>query len=186
MTCPKDNIEKTINLLQDNKIIALPTESVYGLSCCVNPEAVNRLLKLKSRARDKGFIIVASDISLLMPYIDGDVMTTTELEILRQDNVRAITWVVPAKKGLSWLTGAYDTVAVRLTRHPLLSEITRGLKQAIISTSANISGAPAATCASQVEKYFGNDIDFIFPYPDFKSQQPSRIIELKSGKIIRP
>ena len=52
-------------------IIAHPTDTVYGLACLANnPNAIKELIDLKKRDLDKGFILLASDVDYVLPYID--------------------------------------------------------------------------------------------------------------------
>ena len=125
-------------LLNRGEVIAYPTEAVYGLGCDpFNRVAVERLLDLKQRSCDTGLIVLISDWSQLWPLIDD--VPEARLEAVKATWPGAVTWVFPKSERVpSWITGTHETIAIRMTAHP----IARALCQQgpIISTSANVSG----------------------------------------------
>ncbi len=181
----KNDLEKLVFLLKAQKVLALPTESVYGLSTILESDAVAKIVALKKRSANKGFIVLSSNIEHLLRVIDQTHLTDNHLAKLQTHYNRATTWVAPVKPEFRWLTGPFESIAVRLTTHPLLSELTNMLDQAIVSTSANISNMPAATSAHEVYDYFGEKVDYIYPQADFVATKPSRLIDLLTGRILR-
>ena len=181
----KNDIGMMITLLKSDKVLALPTESVYGLSVRLESQAVAKIVTLKKRSANKGFIVLSSKIEHLLHVTDVKHLNNEDLARLRGKKVRATTWIVPVNPEFQWITGSFDTIAVRLTTHPLLSLLTQSLNQAIISTSANISGHPPATSASEVYNYFGENVDYIYPNNDFIAKKPSRLVNLITGEILR-
>ncbi|WP_440617966.1 L-threonylcarbamoyladenylate synthase [Cysteiniphilum sp. 6C5] len=181
----KNNLEKLVLLLKAQKVLALPTESVYGLSTILESDAVAKIVTLKKRSANKGFIVLSSKIEHLLRVIDVARLTDEHLAKLQKHYDRATTWVVPVKPEFRWLTGPFESIAVRLTTHPLLSELTKLLDQAIVSTSANISNMPAATSMGEVYDYFAEQVDYIYPQADFVATKPSRLIDLLTGQILR-
>jgi L-threonylcarbamoyladenylate synthase len=77
-------------------------------------------------------------------------------------------------------------VAVRVPDHPLARQLCRLAGQPIISTSANISGRPAARNRYQVARQLGDQLDFIVSGACDRASKPSTIIDLESGRILRP
>ena len=107
------------HLMHRGGVIAYPTEAVYGLGCDPwNGEAVARLLAIKRRDVSKGLILIAADAAQLAPFVE-------ELPAARMAEIRASwpgphTWLLPARAITPrWLTGRFDTLAVRVTAHPL-------------------------------------------------------------------
>lgn len=181
----KNDLEKMVSLLKTHKVLALPTESVYGLSAILEPDAVAKIVALKKRSANKGFIVLSSNIEHLLRVIDVTYLTNEHLMKLQNHYDRATTWVAPVKPEFRWLTGPFENIAVRLTTHPLLGELTRMLAQVVVSTSANISNMPAATSAEEVYDYFGDKVDYIYPQGDFVATKPSRLINLLTGEVLR-
>ncbi|WP_119344052.1 L-threonylcarbamoyladenylate synthase [Facilibium subflavum] len=181
-----DKLHEAIKQIKQQQIVALPTESVYGLSCIITPKTVERLIQLKERAFEKGFIVVSNDLAHLLDYADLTQLDKRHLELIKKPTKRPTTWIIPAKKEIHWLTGQYTSIAVRLTDHPVLKAVSQALDQAIISTSANLSNKPPATTAKEVEKYFPHKLGYVYDQGYPCDGKPSQIIELLTQKIIRP
>jgi len=168
-------------------LIAYPTEAVFGLGCDPNSQqAIERLLKLKQRSADKGFILIASNFSQLQPYIDESVIASDKHQAMLARWPSAITQIVPAKKEVSsLLTGKFNSLAVRISAHPDVVELCNSINNAIISTSANISGQHTLKTWQQVEQQFGTQIDYLVKEKTLGFSQPSMIIDAISGKVLR-
>lgn len=165
---------------------AYPTEGVWGLGC--NPldtAAIQRLIRLKGRGAGKGLIVIAADTTQL----DGLVQWPRQAAI--RDTMLAswpgpVTWVMQAADDLpGLLTGGRSTLAVRVSRHPPVIELCRGVGSALVSTSANHSGKPACRRAWQVKKAFGNRLDWFLPGPLGGQRGPSEIRDAETGRILR-
>lgn len=165
-------------------VIAYPTEAVYGLGCDpLNLDAVLRLLSIKRRDPDKGLILVADNIQRLLPFISiSAAQRKTLMEVWPGPN----TWLVPVQDWVpKWLTGQHDTLAVRVTAHPLVAALCREAGMPIVSTSANLAGHPPARNALQVRKGLGKQIDYLLSGPTGGQLRPTPIRDLKSGRLIR-
>lgn len=188
MKSQKQQIEQAVKVLQQGGVIAYPTEAVYGIGC--DPEnisAVKNLLVLKKRDKEKGLILVAANFSQLKPYLKP-IEKDIEDKILKSwhDSTAAITWLIPAKETTSdHLKGQFDTLAVRVSHHPIVKELCEKFDGAIVSTSANISKQEAARTAKQIKPIFGNKIDLIIEGDTDLNAQPSEIRDAISNKIIR-
>lgn len=78
---PTDAIAAAIAVLKQEKVIAYPTEAVFGVGCDPDSEtAVTRLLELKQRPVDKGLILIAASFDQLKPYIDDSMLTEAQRE----------------------------------------------------------------------------------------------------------
>lgn len=185
MYATKYDIRKMASLLKSHKILALPTESVYGISAIVREGTAKRISIIKKRVPGKGFIILSGDISHLLRFIDVRYLSNSNLTELGKRYEKARTWIVPAKPNIKWLTGSFSNIAVRLTKNPLLNLLTREVGEAIISTSANISNMPETTSYMEVYKRFNKHVDYIYPEHNFVSSKPSQLINLLTGEVIR-
>lgn len=156
-------LTKSIRHLRKGQVIAHPTEAVYGLACDpFNEMAVTRILTLKQRSTEKGFILIAADFAQLAPLLilpDKNI-----LDWILDSWPGAITWIFPAKQSVPvWLTGQYNSLAVRVTHHPLSSALSLAYNKPLVSTSANPSHRPPAQSAIQVRRYFSDDQLLILP-----------------------
>ncbi|MCK5897112.1 MAG: Sua5/YciO/YrdC/YwlC family protein, partial [Cocleimonas sp.] len=117
--------------LQQGGVIAYPTEAVFGLGCDPeNETAVMRLLCLKQRAVDKGLILIASDFSHVAPFL-------LPLNDQQKNYTQAseTTWIFPAKKTAPrWITGQFDSIAVRITQHLPIKQLCHSFGSALVST----------------------------------------------------
>lgn len=178
-------IKQAANVILSGGIIAYPTEAVYGLGCNpVDNNAVLRLLQLKNRSIDKGLILVASSIDQLEPFI----IVPTDA-IRRKINATwpgPITWILPAKAGVPrTLTGAHNSLAVRVSAHPVVQALCREIDQPLTSTSANLESAPPARSALAVQRVFGQNVDFILHGTVNPLANPTEIRDALTDKVLR-
>ena len=147
-------------VVREGGVIAYPTEAVWGLGCDPwNEDAVYRLLALKARPVEKGLIVVAANIHQLDFLLED--LPDVWLDRLAGTWPGPNTWLVPHQERLpEWVTGVHDSVAVRVTDHPLVQELCH-LTGPLISTSANPAGRPAARTRLRVEQYFHDELDAI-------------------------
>ncbi len=184
MSCSTFRLKHTATALYLGKVIAYPTEAVYGLGCDpMNPGAVEHILQMKNRSADKGLILIASSFDQLAPYID------TSDEAACQPALDSwpgpFTWIFPAKPGTpAWLTGNHDGIAVRVTAHPVASAICKTAGMAIVSTSCNRQNQRPARSALEAQLQCPA-ADFILHGSVNKDSAPSVIRDLRSGHILR-
>ena len=188
MKSQKLKLDQAVEVLQQGGVIAYPTEAVYGLGCDPkNLSAVKKILEIKQRKKEKGLILVAANFEQLKPYLlplEKDIEKKLLVGWENQDG--AVTWLVPAKKEVSvYLKGQFDTLAVRVSNHPIVKELCEAFNGAIVSTSANISTQEAARTSEQVKQTFGNKIDFILDGETNANAEPSEIRDALTDKIIR-
>lgn len=181
-----NSVEKAVEVLKKGGVIATPTEAVYGLSAdpdCI--PAIKQILALKAREAHKGFILVADSLEKLSPYIAP--LNETQRATLSASWPGPITWVVPSAKGLSaLLSGGRNTIAVRVSAHPLLRELCASFGKPLVSTSANLATFPPAKTAQQVEAIFGNTpLGYILEGSLGTENKPTQIRDLSSGHILR-
>ncbi|MFQ5487394.1 MAG: L-threonylcarbamoyladenylate synthase [Gammaproteobacteria bacterium] len=175
-------------LIRSGGIVAYPTEAVYGLGCDpLDPAAVLRLLALKQRPQTKGLILIGADFRQLRPYMDRDAVDEKSLRRLRRSWPGPVTWLLPAAHQVpQWLRGAHDTIALRVTAHPLAAALGGLWGGAVVSTSANPAGRPPARTALDVRRYFGANVDCILSGETGGAPAPTEIRDARSGRIVRP
>ena len=168
-------------------IIAYPTEAVFGLGCDPDNElAIQKLLSIKQRPAHKGLILLATNYSQLLPYIDDNAIGQENRHNVLSRWPNAITQVLPANKNISpLLCGNFDSIAVRITNHKDVVSLCQQTNKAIVSTSANLAGNNPAKTWQQVEKQLGNKIDFILKGETSGLLKPSTIIDGLTGAILR-
>lgn len=177
-------IQQVAQCVHAGGVIAYPTEAVWGVGCDPwNQEAVERLLQLKSRPQHKGLILIAGDISDF-DFILEDISPEWRATLL-QSWPGPNTWLVPHQNRLpEWITGCHDSVALRVTDHPLVKQLC-ALTGPLVSTSANPAGRPSARSRLRVEQYFHGQLDTVLHGQLGGRNQPSTIRDLRSKQVLR-
>lgn len=165
--------------VSSGKLLTYPTESVWGIGCDpFNEKAVQQLLAIKQRPIDKGMIIITDSADRIAPLLDSLNAEQRQIvldswQLASNSNTRqAHTWLLPLPEPLSqqlnvpipaWITGAHNSVAVRVIAHPLIKQLCAQLVSPLnpygfmVSTSCNPSGQPPALSLAQAQAYFSNN-----------------------------
>lgn len=181
----KSNINEAVTALKQGKIIAYPTEAVFGLGCDpFNEAAVMQLLKLKHRPVNKGVILIAHNwqqVAKLIAPIDD-----SRLKQVLSTWPGPVTWVFPtAATSPAWIRGDHPSIALRITAHPVASALCEAFRGPIVSTSANLDGEAPAKDTATVQGYFGSGIAVIVDGPLGEILSPTPIFDAVTGAIIR-
>lgn len=180
------NILYAVQKLQAGEIVALPTETVYGLAVDANnPKAITKLYNLKHRSQQKPMAIAIASPQDAHYWVDE--LSEDAKILIKSFWPGPLTLVLPAASHVSPLINAgHKTIGIRCSSSKMLQEIILLLGNAICLTSANLSGQPEAQTASQIRSVFQ---DNIFICEDDKSMQgrPSTIVDLTVSpyKILR-
>jgi L-threonylcarbamoyladenylate synthase len=178
-------IRRAGEVIRAGGVIAYPTEAVWGLGCDpLNADAVARILAIKARPASMGLILIAAGIAQLRPWIEP---------VSREAQARVdaswpgpVTWVFPAQPWVpAWVHGGRGSLAVRVTAHVQSAALCRAAGCAIVSTSANRSGRPAARTGVQVRRWFKDELDLIVGGATGGRDRPSEIRDAVSGRAIR-
>jgi L-threonylcarbamoyladenylate synthase len=177
-------MRKVVHLLGNGGIIAYPTEGVFGLGCdpC-NQNAVNRLLAIKKRPQSKGLIVIAATLEQLHSLIEP--LSESARARLEATWPGPVTWVLPAQDAPAWLRGDHNTLAVRITAHPLAAALCRAWGGPLVSTSANISTRLPARTALAVRRQLGQQVDAIVSGQTQGAKGPTEIRDLTTEQVIR-
>lgn len=177
-------IRQAVSALNRGRVIAYPTEAVYGLGCDPwHEHAVYSLLDLKARSWQKGLILVAADIEQLDEFIEP-------INLGLAQEVRAswpgpTTWILPAKKGVpDYLRGQHDTIAVRVTAHLQTAALCSQFGGAIVSTSANKAGRRPAKSSHEVRRCLP-EIEAVLSGQCRGADKPTQIRDGQTGEILR-
>jgi L-threonylcarbamoyladenylate synthase len=179
------HLDLACHALAAGGVIAYPTEAVWGLGCePLNEHACRRVLQLKRRPRAKGFILIASEFAQVAPFLRA--LPRARLRPALASWPGPVTWLLPAASWVpEYLTGARDTLAVRVTLHPVAAARCAQYGGPVVSTSANVSGRPPARTALQVQRLFGDSLDYLLPGPLGGLKRPTPIRDLASGRTLR-
>jgi len=179
------HIREAVRKLGSGGVIACPTETVYGLGCDpFNAAAVLHLLALKQRSIRHGVILIAADFEQLEPLLLP--LTPAVRKRVATPAAPPVTWVLPCRPDTpAWLTGNHDTLAVRVTSHPVAVELCNCWDGPLVSSSANLHGKAPATNPLAVRKAFDGQLDYILHGSDDASNVPSSVRDGLTGNILR-
>ena len=181
----KRRLQSAIRHVREGGIIAYPTEAVFALGC--NPDntaALQALLDLKGRPADKGLILIAAQFDQLLPYIDTTAVRN--LNRILKTWPGPVTWLIRARSGVPfWLRGQHETIAVRVTNHPIAAGLCNALGKALVSTSANPAGFAPAQSALKTRLYFGDSKIFILKGAVGPERKPSAIFDARTLARLR-
>jgi L-threonylcarbamoyladenylate synthase len=165
--------------------VAYPTEAVFGLGCDPRDRAaVMRLLTIKRRSWRKGLIVIAANLEQLDRYV---VLPPEP----RRSEVLASwpgphTWVLTARSAAPrWITGGRDSLAVRVTAHPVARDLCLRAGTALVSTSANVSRRPPHRRLLRLRLDLGGRVDYVLAGPLGGSAQPTAIRDARTGRLLR-
>lgn len=177
--------DEALETLKNHGTLIYPTETCYGLGCDVaDEEAVDRIFKIKEREIGKSVLMIAHDISLFLNYIEWN---ETVDELARTYWPGALTIVAQLKNNMSsrlasGVIGSDQTIAFRVTSHPLVRKLTEALGRPMVSTSANLSAYPNPYDIDSIVKMFdGRECmpDLIIDAGDLPHHKPSTIVKVE-------
>lgn len=176
-----------VSVIQEGGVVAYPTESCFGLGCDpTNEAAVLKILELKQRNIDKGLILIAHNYSQLLPFVDDGAIAQDKRFSVFSHWPGPVTLLLPAKKTTArFLKGDFDTIAVRVTDHPIARELCLQAGSALVSTSANLAGQPSAVSAEEVKSVFGEQLAYVVDQPIGQRKKPSKILNPLTGEVFR-
>ncbi|MDZ7788809.1 MAG: Sua5/YciO/YrdC/YwlC family protein [Halofilum sp. (in: g-proteobacteria)] len=177
--------DAAVAALRRGGIVAYPTEAVYGLGCDpANATAIARLLELKQRPASKGLILIAADEAALQPWL-APIDAATAARI-RPTWPGAATWLLPAADDCPpILRGEHETLAVRVTAHPVAAGLCRAWGGALVSTSANRSGGEPVRDAGAARDLFGAEVDAVVEGAVGGRERPTPIRDARTGQTLR-
>lgn len=183
-----ENIELAAKLIAEGKLVAFPTETVYGLGAdALNAEAVGKVYAAKGRPSDNPMIVhIASkaDFARLTPYITEDME-----KLMEAFWPGPLTMVVPRKPLIpDTTTGGLDTVGIRMPDHLVALELISKSGCPIAAPSANLSGKPSPTTAQHVVDDLDGRVDAILCSDDCQVGIESTVIDMTGERpmILRP
>jgi len=166
-----------IEALRDGGVIALPTDTVYGIAVTLDtPGGIERLFQVKRRPPDRGIILLLDDAGQAARI---GIMTPAAAALAAGGWPGGLTVVVPQRRDKRLpeaLTGGAPSIGLRVPDHDAPRSIARAIGP-LPTTSANISGLPEAGDAATILEQLGDDIDLILDGGPAPGGPPSTIVE---------
>ncbi|MDP5076825.1 MAG: L-threonylcarbamoyladenylate synthase, partial [Nonlabens sp.] len=184
MSIISTDIAKAIAILNNDDVVAIPTETVYGLAGNIYSEkAINRIFAVKKRPFFNPLIVHVHDVE------EVDKLVTDFPEKARLLALTfwpgSLTLILPKKDAVpDLITAGKDSVAVRVPNHPVTLELLRQLDFPLAAPSANPFGSISPTKAIHVNDYFENDIAMVLEGGSCANGIESTIVGFENGEPI--
>lgn len=181
-------MDKTVEILNNSGIILTPTDTTFGLSCLAfDKTACEKINRIKNRPENKNFVLLVASDAQLQKYVEvpdlaWDIMDLSE---------KPVTIIYDKLTGLpDHLISPEGTIAIRVTKYPLLQKIIQKIKQPLVSTSANLSGENVPSGFNEISQKIISRVDHILPetehfIPEFDGSSIIQITQDARVKVIR-
>ena len=175
----QEDIRRAVEVMRRGGVILYPTDTVWGLGCdATNAEAVARVYAIKQRSDAKALITLVDSEARVQLYVQRVPEVAWDLLDVAD---KPLTIVFPGAKNLAPNLLAEDgSVGIRITREPFSRELCFRMNKAVVSTSANVSGMPAATCFDAIDPTLLDSVDYVCTSRrgEKKPVRPSSVIRL--------
>jgi len=194
----EDEVDLIVDYLKRGKVVAYPTDTVYGLGCDArNSAAIKKINKIKGERGMKPLLVLISDFKMLKKYcfvnneqekylmkIWQDL--TPALSLVRRGGIRPVTVILKRRPNLpNELTGGLNSLAVRLPKNDFLIKIISQAGFPIVSTSLNKKGEKSLTDVKNIETHFKYLPDLAVDAGESKNTKPSRLVDLRDVSDIK-
>lgn len=174
-----EDIKTAVQTLRKGGLILYPTDTIWGIGCdASNEDAVRRIFQLKQREDSKAMICLVDNANRMQRYLRQVPDVAWDLVEFAE---KPLTLILDGAVNLAPSLIAEDgSVGIRVTRENISHELCYRYERAIVSTSANISGAPSPSCFAEISEEIKKGVDYIMlsRQNDLSKSKPSQIIKL--------
>ena len=181
----EEDIKNAVETMRKGGVILYPTDTVWGIGCDANnSEAVKRVYEIKQRDDSKALICLVDSDARMQRYFRTVPDVAWQLIDSLKDGGKPTTLILDGAVNLAENLIADDgSVGIRITDEPFSKELCYRFQKAIVSTSANISGEPAAQNYCDIDPRIIEAVDYVCwsRRQEHKPHTPSAIIKLKEN-----
>lgn len=183
----EDDIRQAIETMRKGGVILYPTDTVWGIGCdATNAEAVKRVYEIKQREDSKALICLVDSDARMQRYFRNvpDVAWQLIDSLKEATDAKPTTLILDGAINLAPNLIAEDgSLGIRITNESFSKELCFRFQKAIVSTSANISGEPAAQNYCDIDPLILEAVDYVCwsRRQEHKPHTPSSIIKLKEN-----
>ena len=182
----EEDIKQAVEAMRKGGVILYPTDTVWGIGCdATNVDAVRRVYEIKQREDSKALIcLVDSDARMQRYFRNVPDVAWQLIDGLKDSDAKPTTLILDGAINLANNLIAEDgSVGMRITNEPFSKELCYRFQKAIVSTSANISGEPAAQNYCDIDPRILEAVDYVCwsRRQEHKPHTPSSIIKLKEN-----
>lgn len=192
----KEVIDFVVRALREGKVIAYPTETVYGLGCdATNKRAVNKIYSIKGKSEQKQLLVLVASLAMAKKYVEFNKMAAKLAKEYWPHSAKASRGMPHAKGALTLVlpttplgkkTFGAPTLGVRISSNVIAQSIVKTLGEPLISTSANFTGEVAAKSGQEViDSFTKNNLepDLILDAGKLKKSKGSTIVDCTGAEI---
>lgn len=176
----EEDIKKAVEVMKKGGVILYPTDTVWGIGCdATNADAVARIYKIKRREESKAMICLVDNDNRIQRYVRNVPEVAWDVMNLA---TKPTTVILDGANGLAPNLIAEDgSIAMRITHEEFSKELCYRMQKPIVSTSANISGEPAAQNYRDISEEILSQVDYVCfaRRNEHKPHTPSSIIRLR-------
>lgn len=184
----REAIQKAASILRIGGLVAIPTETVYGLAAnALDPQAVARIFQAKNRPQDNPLIVHIANLEIL-PKLARSIPQSA-LALAQAFWPGPLTMILPKQEIVpNAVTAGLDTVAIRFPSHPIASAIIRESGLPIAAPSANLAGSPSPTNARRCVEDLSGRVEAIVDGGPCQVGVESTVITLagETPRLLRP
>ena len=182
----EEDIRQAVETMRKGGVILYPTDTVWGIGCdATNAEAVKRVYEIKQRNDSKALICLVDSDARMQRYIRSVPDVAWQLiDSLKDADAKPTTLVLDGAINLASNLIAEDgSIGIRITNEPFSKELCYRFQKAVVSTSANISGEPAAQNYCDIDPRILEAVDYVCwsRRQEHKPHTPSSIIRLREN-----
>ena len=178
----EEDKRRAVETLRQGGVILYPTDTVWGIGCdATNAEAVKRVYEIKQRDDSKALICLGDSDARMQRYVRQVPDVAWQLIDSLQDGGKPTTLILDGAVNLAPNLLADDgSIGIRITQEPFSKELCYRFQKALVSTSANISGEPAAQNYCDIDPRIVEAVDYVCwsRRQEHKPHTPSSIIKL--------
>lgn len=184
----ENDIQKAVSILKKGGLVAMPTETVYGLAAdAKNPEALKKIFAAKNRPIDHPLIVHIADLSQLSEWAVD--VSEEALQLARTFWPGPLTLILKKAPSVTdIITGGQNTIGIRVPNHPIAQALLKAFDSGVAAPSANRFGRISPTTAAAVQEELGNTVDIILDGGQCDVGVESTILDASTHdfRILRP
>lgn len=178
----KEDIKKCCEILRAGGTILYPTDTIWGIGCdATNAEAVDKVFKLKNRDGNIPLLVLVNSVAMLERYVED--MPQIAYDLIDCATTPMTIIFEKARNLPTNLVGQDGSIGIRVTNEAFTDQLIQQFHKPIVSTSANIHGAPTAQFFQEIDSQIITSVDYVVNYRqnDTKKSKASKIIKLSNN-----
>lgn len=171
-------IARAARAIRTGAVVVFPTYGLYGLGAdAFNPDAVDRIFKIKGRSADKALLVLIDEPGTLGRLAQAP--NAMALNLMRRFWPGKVTFVLSARQDLpAGIIGASTKIGVRLAAHPVAAALVRAAGVPLTGTSANISGTGGCSTVEQIDTGLIRRVDLVLDAGPLAGGRGSTVVDV--------